>query len=136
MEFFHHRLLQHGLLSSLLEVLSATNVVVRWYGLALFLSRGMMAWLEALTALRSRPLLRSTPQESFDLPSVLLKATGAVGSGGAAVPERRGRCVIPAHRSAADKTHHFFAIKWKEIRDESKELTFKTETGFFEHSAR
>src|ERR1700730_4114260 len=31
MEFFHHRLLQHGLLSSLLEVLSATNVVVRWW---------------------------------------------------------------------------------------------------------
>jgi len=42
----------------------------RGHGLALFLSRGMMAWLEALTALRSRPLLRSTPQESFDLPSV------------------------------------------------------------------
>ena len=43
----------------------------RGHGLALFLSRGMMAWLEALTALRSRPLLRSTPQEPFDLPSVL-----------------------------------------------------------------
>lgn len=43
----------------------------RGHGLALFLSRGMMAWLEALTALRSRPLLRSAPQESFDLPSVL-----------------------------------------------------------------
>src|SRR6202030_73924 len=43
----------------------------RGHGLALFLSRGMMAWLEALTALRSRPLLRSTPQEPVDLPSVL-----------------------------------------------------------------
>src|SRR5258708_1883925 len=30
MEFFHHRLLQHGLLASLLEILSATNVVVGW----------------------------------------------------------------------------------------------------------
>src|SRR5882724_4275680 len=31
MKFFHHGLLQHGLLASLLEVLSATNVVVRWW---------------------------------------------------------------------------------------------------------
>ncbi len=50
------------------EALEASS---RGHGLALFLSRGMMAWLEALTALRSRPLLRSTPQEAFDLPSVL-----------------------------------------------------------------
>jgi hypothetical protein len=52
-----------------LEALQAS--AHRGHGLALFLSRGMMAWLEALTALRSRPLLRSTPQEPFDLPSVL-----------------------------------------------------------------
>lgn len=43
----------------------------RGHGLALFLSHGMMAWLEALTALRSHPVSQSTPQESFDLPSVL-----------------------------------------------------------------
>ncbi len=43
----------------------------RGHGLALFLTRGMTAWLEALMALRSRQLLRSTPQEPFDLPSVL-----------------------------------------------------------------
>jgi hypothetical protein len=42
----------------------------RGHGLALFLSRGMMAWLEALTALESRPLSPNTPQESFDLMSV------------------------------------------------------------------
>ena len=43
----------------------------RGHGLALFLSRGMTAWLEALTALRSPPVSQSTPQESFDLPSVV-----------------------------------------------------------------
>jgi hypothetical protein len=43
----------------------------RGHGLALFLSRGMMAWLKALTALRSRPIPQSAPQESVDLPSVL-----------------------------------------------------------------
>jgi len=43
----------------------------RGHGLALFLSRGMMAWLEALTALRPRPVPQSVPQESCDLPSVL-----------------------------------------------------------------
>ena len=43
----------------------------RGHGLALFLTRGMMAWLEALMALRSRPLLQSTLQEAFDLPPVL-----------------------------------------------------------------
>src|SRR5215471_10854729 len=30
MKFFHHRLLEHSLLASLLEILSTTNVVVRW----------------------------------------------------------------------------------------------------------
>lgn len=43
----------------------------RGHGLALFLSRGMAAWLEALTALRSRPVSQRAPQESVDLPSVL-----------------------------------------------------------------
>jgi hypothetical protein len=43
----------------------------RGHGLALFLSHGMMAWLEALTALRSHPIAQTAPQESFDLPSVL-----------------------------------------------------------------
>jgi hypothetical protein len=43
----------------------------RGHGLALFLSRGMMAWLEALTSLRPRPVPPSAPQESCDLPSVL-----------------------------------------------------------------
>ena len=42
----------------------------RGHGLALFLSRGMMAWLEALMALRSHLVPQSAPQESFDLPSV------------------------------------------------------------------
>jgi hypothetical protein len=41
------------------------------HGLALFLSRGMMAWLEALTALASRPVAQNRPQESIDLPSVV-----------------------------------------------------------------
>lgn len=43
----------------------------RGHGLALFLSRGMMAWLEALAALESRPLMQRTPQESVDFTSVL-----------------------------------------------------------------
>lgn len=43
----------------------------RGHGLALFLSRGMMAWLEALTALSPRSVLQSAPQESVDLPSLL-----------------------------------------------------------------
>jgi hypothetical protein len=43
----------------------------RGHGLALFLSHGMMAWLEALTALRSHPVSQRATQESFDLPSVL-----------------------------------------------------------------
>lgn len=42
----------------------------RGHGMALFLSHGMMAWLEALTALRSHPIAQTAPQESFDLPSV------------------------------------------------------------------
>lgn len=41
------------------------------HGWALFVSRGMMAWLEALTALGSRPPLQSTPEESVDLVPVL-----------------------------------------------------------------
>lgn len=52
-----------------LEALQASSR--RGHGLALFLSRGMLAWLEALMALRSRPLPQSAPQESVDLPSVL-----------------------------------------------------------------
>ena len=43
----------------------------RGHGLALFLSRGMMAWLGALTALRPRPVAKSASQESVDLPSVV-----------------------------------------------------------------
>jgi len=43
----------------------------RGHGLALFLSRGMMAWLEALTALRPRTVSQSASQESVDLPTVL-----------------------------------------------------------------
>jgi hypothetical protein len=41
----------------------------RGHGLALFLSRGMMAWLEALTALTSRRIRPTMPSESIDLPS-------------------------------------------------------------------
>jgi hypothetical protein len=41
------------------------------HGLALFLSRGMMAWLEALTALRPRPVSEDPSPGSVDLPSVL-----------------------------------------------------------------
>jgi hypothetical protein len=43
----------------------------RGHGLALFLSRGMTAWLEALTALRTRPVVKSVSHESVDLPSVV-----------------------------------------------------------------
>jgi hypothetical protein len=46
----------------------------RGHGLALFLSRGMMAWLEALTALISRPIAQSAPSESVDFPSVVRPA--------------------------------------------------------------
>jgi hypothetical protein len=38
----------------------------RGHGLALFVSRGMMAWLEALTALAPRPPRPSAPTESVD----------------------------------------------------------------------
>jgi hypothetical protein len=41
----------------------------RGHGLALFLSRGMMAWLEALTALSSHLVPQTAPQESIDLPA-------------------------------------------------------------------
>jgi len=41
------------------------------HGLALFVSRGMTAWLEALTALRPRPLRPSAPAESVDSSPVL-----------------------------------------------------------------
>ena len=41
----------------------------RGHGLALFLSRGMMAWLEALTALASRRI--APPSESVDIPSLV-----------------------------------------------------------------
>ncbi len=41
----------------------------RGHGLALFLSRGMMAWLEALTALRPRrPILHRELERSADVP--------------------------------------------------------------------
>lgn len=43
----------------------------RGHGLALFLSRGMMAWLEALTALTSRPIPQGELDRSADLPPVL-----------------------------------------------------------------
>ena len=42
----------------------------RGHGLALFLSRGMMAWLEALTVLASHRVSQNGHQESIDLPSV------------------------------------------------------------------
>lgn len=43
----------------------------RGHGLALFVSRGMMAWLEALTALGPRPLRPTAPAESVDFAPVL-----------------------------------------------------------------
>jgi hypothetical protein len=43
----------------------------RGHGLALFLSRGMRAWLEALTALQPRPVVQSAHEESGGLPSIL-----------------------------------------------------------------
>jgi hypothetical protein len=43
----------------------------RGHGLALFLSRGMMAWLEALTALKPRAGLPAMTREAVDLPSIL-----------------------------------------------------------------
>jgi len=41
------------------------------HGLALFLSRGMMAWLEALTALGSRPVSKGAQCESVDVLAVV-----------------------------------------------------------------
>ncbi len=43
----------------------------RGHGLALFMSRGMMAWLDALTALGPRPPQQNTPPESSDFMPVL-----------------------------------------------------------------
>jgi hypothetical protein len=43
----------------------------RGHGLALFVSRGMMAWLEALTALGPRPLRPNAPAELVDFAPVL-----------------------------------------------------------------
>lgn len=43
----------------------------RGHGLALFMSRGMMAWLEALTALGPRPPQQNTSPESSDFMPVL-----------------------------------------------------------------
>lgn len=49
----------------------ALQVGPRGHGLALFLTRGMVAWLEALTALRARPTPRISQYESIDmLPAV------------------------------------------------------------------
>lgn len=42
----------------------------RGHGLALFLSRGMRAWLEALTALKPRSVAQSAHAESVDWPLV------------------------------------------------------------------
>jgi len=39
----------------------------RGHGLALFLSRGMMAWLAALTALQPRATSKNSQHESVDL---------------------------------------------------------------------
>ena len=49
----------------------AVQANARGHGLALFLSRGMMAWLEALTALASRSNALSPRSESVGLPSVV-----------------------------------------------------------------
>jgi len=46
----------------------------RGHGLALFLSRGMMAWLEVLTTLKSQAVMASTAEESAnatELPSAV-----------------------------------------------------------------
>lgn len=43
----------------------------RGHGFALFLSRGMMAWLEALTALVSRPVPKIVQCELADVPAVV-----------------------------------------------------------------
>ena len=53
------------------EVLYAGMMGRRGHGLALFLSRGMRAWLEALTALRPRSIAgpKMMPEESVDLAS-------------------------------------------------------------------
>jgi transposase len=42
----------------------------RGHGLALFQSRGMMAWLQALTALKPRPAVQSVIEESARIPSI------------------------------------------------------------------
>jgi len=72
-----------------LEALQAS--AHRGHGLALFLSRGMMAWLEALTALRSRPLLRSTPQEPFGSSiGLAARSDHTVGQHGVVLHRKRG----------------------------------------------
>jgi hypothetical protein len=42
----------------------------RGHGLALFQSRGMMAWLQALTALKPRPVAQNVIEESVSTPSI------------------------------------------------------------------
>jgi uncharacterized protein YfaQ (DUF2300 family) len=42
----------------------------RGHGLALFQSRGMMAWLRALTALKPRPVAQNVIEQSASLPSI------------------------------------------------------------------
>jgi len=42
----------------------------RGHGLALFQSRGMMAWLQALTALKPRPAAQNVIEQSASLPSI------------------------------------------------------------------
>jgi hypothetical protein len=42
----------------------------RGHGLALFLSRGMKAWLEALTALKLRPVAQKADEQSSGVPSI------------------------------------------------------------------
>jgi hypothetical protein len=49
----------------------ALQVGLRGHGLALFLSRGMVAWLEALTALRAKPMPKNSQYESIDLLSAV-----------------------------------------------------------------
>lgn len=42
----------------------------RGHGLALFLSRGMVAWLAALTALKPQPVAQNLIEQSANLPSI------------------------------------------------------------------
>ena len=42
----------------------------RGHGLALFLSRGMAAWLAALTALKPQPVAQNLNEQSASLPSI------------------------------------------------------------------